>query len=194
MVDSAEPGMDRINTESVVSFDVRDDSREFRGRGQIADCDLAPRMDVLVGEVRIIRDLIEERLERDDGHQAMVTSLYKELDESRRSQSGEGLRSVLLDVILVLDRVTRAMAHASDALMMQSVAEELLEVLEKQGVERVVITDRATLDPQVQQVVGVDPTVAAPMFRYKKVRDGYRYRNRVLRSEQVVSSEPVASP
>ena len=86
----------------------------------------------------------------------------------------------LYDLILLLDRI-----DGSDDELVQSVQEELMEILERRGVEKI------EFDPRLCKAVRVVESEDAGAMRIGGVlRSGYTFAGRVVRPAEVVVIKP----
>lgn len=138
-----------------------------------------------------VRRLVDERLRYDGIKEQAFDRLYKDLEHFRGEAALHQVRPLLLDVILLLDRLDGAMAapvnSGDPGAFLGSVREELLEILERRGVSSVSNIEEK-FDPQVQRAVEVEATSdeAAHNSIARVVRRGYVADDKVLRPEEVV--------
>jgi molecular chaperone GrpE len=154
------------------------------GDDAVAVADQLARME---SQLRAMTDVLDQRLRYSDQKESMFSQLYRDLEDARRQLSGDQIRPLILDLVLLLDRTEQAAGlHPESPL--PSIAQELVEILARQGVERIT-APQAALDPTLQQVIGVDgvPATEGVPSGYRVVREGYRFRDRVLRPQQVVA-------
>jgi molecular chaperone GrpE len=130
--------------------------------------------------------LIRER----DEYLRMLQQVQADFENYRKrvlrqaSDAAERAAQGLLERLLpVLDTVELARAHAVDSAVEQ-VAAALFELLEKEGLERVRPAPGAPFDPVDQEAVAHEPGDGEPEV-VEVLRDGYRYRGRVLRAALV---------
>ena len=132
-------------------------------------------------------------LEKSDGQRAeLFNRLYADLDQQRAERRGDVKSSLYRSLILLIDRLETLLETAGsgthhDELL--SVADELWEALEVDGVRRIV-SDPLTYDPNRQQVVQTKPqTPDAPLW--VEVRAGYETDHYVLRPQHIeMAREP----
>ncbi len=149
----------------------------------------------LVAEVTALRQTIEERLSYDRVKEEAFDRLYAEVEEVRQERAFQLVRPLLIDLLLLFDRiklcredVSRQASTAFDvAQMLQTISDELLEVLYRREVE-VIVAESPTFNRALQQVVGSRPTTSAAQHNQvvRVVRQGFRHRNRILRPEEVI--------
>ena len=151
---------------------------------------VAAQLSRIEGQLLLVSDVLHQRLRYDEQKESMFTQLYQDLEDARKQISGDHLRPLFLDLVLLLDRAEQAVVRHPDSSLV-SIAQELLEILDRQGVERIAAPDTDVLDPTVQQVIGVeDEPDDGVRLSHRVVREGYRFRDRVLRPQQVVSYRP----
>jgi molecular chaperone GrpE (heat shock protein) len=132
----------------------------------------------------------EARLAYDATKEAAFKHVYAELQDAKLALSLEATRPLLLDLVLLYDRVDAASRFSKseyEASALGSFQEELLEILYRRDVRRVVsASDRYDLN--TQQVVGVVETPDAEDHQRieRVVRTGFRWGTRLLRAEDVV--------
>lgn len=142
------------------------------------------------GEQAELQDeLTQLRRERDE-YLRMLQQVQADFENYRKrvlrqsadaaARASEGLIERLLPV---LDTVELARAHAVDSAVEQ-VAAALFELLEKEGLERVRPVPGAPFDPTDQEAVSHEPGDGQPEV-VEVLRDGYRYRGRMLRAALV---------
>lgn len=132
----------------------------------------------------------ELRFAYDATKEAAFRHVYSDLQDAKLAQSLESTRPLLLDLLLLYDRVECAIGSATDdgnGSALGSFREELLEILHRRDVQRIVsASDR--YDRDTQQVVGVVDTVDADEHHRveRVVRPGFRWGTRMLRAEDVI--------
>jgi molecular chaperone GrpE len=151
----------------------------------------------VVEEVAALRQTIEERLIYDRVKEEAFDRLYAEVEEVRQDRAFQQVRPLLIDLLLLYDRVEQGLQQmygpgvslGSVTQLLQSIRDELLEVLYRREVETIV-APTAIFDRTLQQAVSVQPTAVASEHNQvvRVVRRGFRYRNRILRSEEVIVS------
>jgi molecular chaperone GrpE (heat shock protein) len=127
------------------------------------------------------------RLRYDETKEEAFRQLYDDLGQFRALATAAQNRPVLLDLILLQDRVEKRLGIAAEDNFLLSVRDELLEILERHGVSVMkVLEDR--FDPQRQRAVGTLPAPegAAHNTVADTVRAGYEYDGRVLRASDVI--------
>jgi molecular chaperone GrpE len=154
-------------------------------------------MDNIIAGVTALNQIIKERLVYDRAKEEAFDRLYVEVEEVRQERGFQQIRPLLMDLILLYDRIELGMQQLYGlegsmpevVQLLQSFRDELLEVLYRREVEAIVVPT-ATFDRTLQQAVSVQPTVVLSEHNQvvRVVRRGFRYRNRILRSEEVIVS------
>lgn len=155
-------------------------------------------MDTIVAELAALQQTIKERLLDDHVKEEAFNRLYAEVEEVRQERSFQQLRPLLIDLILLYDRIELGIQQMYSpegnmpgvVQLLTSFRDELLEILYRREVEPI-ITASSTFDRSLQQVIKIQPTAFANEDNQvvRVVRKGFRYRNRILRSEEVVISK-----
>jgi len=132
----------------------------------------------------------ESRFTYDATKEEAFRHVYADLQDAKLAQSLEATRPLLLDLLLFYDRIDTAVSAskaANEASVLGSFHEELLEILYRRDVRKVVsASDR--YDRDTQQVVGVVETLVAEEHQQVEriVRPGFRWGARILRAEDVI--------
>lgn len=123
-----------------------------------------------------LQDLFVRRLYDDKQKAALISSLEEKA-------SFAYVEPFISDIILVLDRLDKAAPECLE--FASSIAEELYEILNRRGVERIKVTQR--FDPALNKAIRVenDDTVDAPKVT-KIIRHGYTFGGKVVRPAEVV--------
>lgn len=123
-----------------------------------------------------LQDLFVRRLYDDKQKAVLISSLEEKA-------SFAYVEPFISDVILVLDRLDKAAPEALE--FAASIAEELYEILNRRGVERIKVTQK--FDPALNKAVRVehDDTADAPRVT-KIIRNGYTFNGKVIRPVEVV--------
>ena len=127
------------------------------------------------------------RLRYDETKEGAFRQLYDDLGQFRALATAAQNRPVLLDLILLQDRVEKRLDIVPEDNFILSIRDELLEILERHGVSVMkILEDR--FDPQRQRAVGTlpSPEGAAHNTVADTVRTGYEYDGRVLRASDVI--------
>ena len=140
-------------------------------------------------------DIVKTEAAPDDGKLAAVENELHEL-RSNDKQKAELIQTLtaganfaciepfLYDLILLLDRI-----DGSDDELVQSVQEELMEILERRGVEKIEVASE--FDPRLCKAVRVVESEDAGAMRIGGVlRSGYTFAGRVVRPAEVVVIKP----
>ncbi len=158
---------------------------------------LLQELDDLQSEVAELRKVIEERLAYDRVKEEAFDRLYVEVEEVRQDRTFQQVRPLLIDLLLLYDRIEQGMqqiygervSRSDVAQLLKSLSEELLEILYRREVEAIVAPS-STFDRTLQQAVSLQPTAFESEHNQvvRVVRRGFRYRNRILRPEEVIVS------
>lgn len=138
---------------------------------------------------------IEGRLRYDKAKEDAFEKLYGELEELKRNSAFEQLRPLFIDFILLFDRIenvrnelNRADSESNSAAdIVKTLSDELVEILYRREIE-LVRPASDLFDASLQQAIGTEPTADESENNRvaRVVRRGFRYRNRVLRPEEVI--------
>jgi molecular chaperone GrpE len=152
-------------------------------------------MDNILAEVAALHQTIKERLAYDHVKEEAFDRLYAEVEEVRQERSFQQLRPLLMDLILLYDRIEQGIQQMYELEgnslgvihLLTSFRDEVLEILYRRDVEMIVVGSIA-FDRTLQQVMKLQPTALAEEHNQvaRVVRRGFRYRNRILRSEEVI--------
>ncbi|SEN63328.1 nucleotide exchange factor GrpE [Lihuaxuella thermophila] len=139
--------------------------------------------------------VVTNRLSYDKTKEAAFDRLYKEMEELKQDQELSQLRPLYIDLILLIDRMNTIYNDKLDSgsqnpelvNILQTLSHEVLEILYRRGVE-LIVTTSPVFDPKVQKVVEVIPTQnpAEDNTVVHMVRHGFKYKDVVLRPEEVV--------
>ncbi len=141
-------------------------------------------------EIAQLRDLFQRRLIEDKAKNRLYEELYEQLAMARGGLTEQLLAPLFREMLLVVDRVARLSEHGDDVL--QSVSEELLELMERRGVRPVPAS--GTFDPAIHEAIRSEPaTEQPPGTILEVVRPGYLLGAQLLRAERVVVAAPVPS-
>lgn len=139
--------------------------------------------------------VVTNRLSYDKTKEVAFDRLYKEMEELKQDQELSQLRPLYIDLILLIDRMNTIYNDKLDTgnknpelvSILQTLSHEVLEILYRRGVELIVAPSNK-FDPRIQQVVEVIPakTPAEDGLVVHMVRHGFKYKDVVLRPEEVV--------
>lgn len=131
----------------------------------------------LRSELTALRDLFSRRLMNDKQKAELIQTLTA-------GANFACIEPFLYDLILLLDRI-----DGSDDELVQSVQEELMEILERRGVEKIEVASE--FDPRLCKAVRVTESGEAASLRVAGVvRRGYTFAGRVVRPAEVIVSKP----
>lgn len=143
----------------------------------------------LLEKMQTLHDLFNRRLLQDRQKQEMYDKLYAELEAARKAAEGMAAMPLMRDLMLVLDRFERY--QGTDGEFVDHAAEELLELLRRQGVEPIMLEVGSPFDPGVCEIVEtqlVDDDGWHSLV-LQVVRRGYRHGDRVVRPAHVVLAQ-----
>jgi molecular chaperone GrpE len=139
--------------------------------------------------------VVTNRLSYDKTKEAAFNRLYQEMEELKQDQELNQLRPLYIDLILLIDRMNNIYNDKLESgdknpeliSILQTLSHEVLEILYRRGVELIVAPSNK-FDPKIQQVVEVIPTSnpAEDNTVVHMVRHGFKYKDVVLRPEEVV--------
>ncbi len=167
----------------------------------IALASVSADIDFLRGQLDDLAGLVRARLSYDQTKEQAFDRLYSELDALKKNAALDNIKPLLLDLILLYDRMEHARQLAADTQgnlsteVLQSFIQELLEVLYRREVS-LIEAGPSSFDYNQQKAIGVvDVTDPAEHQRiYKVVRRGFRLGQRTLRPEEVIVCRVLAPP
>jgi molecular chaperone GrpE len=141
------------------------------------------QLEKLLEEVAQLRDLFQRRLFEDKAKNRLYEELYAQLTLARNGLTEQIMSPLFRELLLVVDRVT-SVNKDGDAVL-ESVADELLELLERREVRRV--PEEGFFDPAIHEAVRTEPRDDQPAGTVLEVlRPGYLFGGQLLRAERVV--------
>ena len=137
----------------------------------------------LTQEVAGLRDLFLRRLADDKTTKQLVQSVNASLTRRDAIDQYKVFAPMIKELLLAVDRLK---SNDPSADLNQYVADELVTVLSRYGVEQ--IDTDGIVDPKVHEIVGLDPLTdgVQPDTIVKVVRTGYLLSGSVLRPAQVI--------
>jgi molecular chaperone GrpE (heat shock protein) len=136
--------------------------------------------------------LFRDKLDRDDAKSRLLDAIFRRLEQLENDFVFREFRKpVAGDLLALLDRIRRMAQeeylHEATCTAFESVAQEVLEILRRQGINRIEQTS-TQLDESFQEVVSVDDSLECSEQGtvLRVVRDGFMYRDRVFRRQGVV--------
>ncbi|MGI6878973.1 nucleotide exchange factor GrpE [Microbacterium sp. gxy059] len=135
----------------------------------------------LAREVAELRSLFQRRLLDDRAKNQLIDQVQRDLAARRELDTGEAFAGLFREILLAVDRLRGEEASAA---LSASVADELIEILARRGLEPV--ADAGACDPDVHEVVEVVDAGAEPGQIVRVRRPGYTLGARLLRPAQVV--------
>ena len=168
---------------------------ETSPRGDVHPLDaLRATLDQVAADVTGIKTVFAERVQYDKAKEEAFDRLYRQLDELRAGREFDHLRPLYLDLILLFDRLEQSANEATRhhdvdtvAATLLSLRGELLEVLYRREIELIALSS-TKFDPKWQRAIGTQDTTATEQNNTigMVVRRGFRYRDRLIRPEEVV--------
>jgi molecular chaperone GrpE len=159
----------------------------------------ATKMNVTLGH---LNETVQSRLTYDKTKEEAFDRLYSELEQLKANASFDQLRPLYLDLILLFDRIENicqsappTVQEAPDILaLFKSLRDEIVEILYRREIE-IIPSSPASFDPTTQRAIGVETTSEEAQSGgvAKIVRRGFRYRNRIIRSEEVIVKKLASS-
>lgn len=129
-------------------------------------------------EIGALRDLFSRRLMNDKQKNELIQTLTE-------GASYAFIEPFIHDIILLLDRIER-----SDDEVVRSIRDELLEILERRGVETIKVAGE--FDPRLCKAVrSYESDKAATLEVTQIVRKGYMISGKVIRHAEVVVIRPL---
>lgn len=139
--------------------------------------ELITALNDLSQDVKGLKDLFTRRLMNDRQKNEMIQGLEK-------GAAHAYVEPVAHDLILLLDRI-----EGEEDVLMRSVQEELLEILERQGICE--IGTEGAFDPKFHRAVKAETEEGIEQIRIiQKVRKGYMFYDKVMRPADVIVAVP----
>lgn len=149
----------------------------------------------LSADLASLRLVVEKRLSYDRAKEKAFDHLYAELEDFKRDAAYQEKRPMLIDLILLFDRMeviyndvrSSASVPPSFAELLQTLSDELLEILYRREVEMITSSSKS-FDPRWQRAIGAESTNIPSENNQvaQVVRRGFRYRQTILRPEEVI--------
>jgi molecular chaperone GrpE len=137
----------------------------------------------LADEVAALRDLFQRRLFEDKAKNRLYDELCEQLAIARDGLAEQLLTSLFRELLLVIDRVVSLNDNGDPVL--DSIAEELLELLERRDVRRVPAA--SAFDPGIHEAVRTEAVDGqGPGAILEVLRPGYLLGTKLLRAERVI--------
>lgn len=179
-----------VNTDELLVLQVR--------HQEVSD-QIFVKLGGIESQVEALSNTFEKRLSYDKEKERAFDLLYSELQELKANSAFDNIKSLYLDLILLLDRIQNIKDciieerdHSiSTKNILQSVIDEVLETLLRQEVEVISNDLGTTFDPHTQKAIQTQETQIESennkVFRF--IRRGFRYGERILRPEEVIVSK-----
>ncbi|WP_181737575.1 nucleotide exchange factor GrpE [Thermoactinomyces mirandus] len=181
-------GLTKKETFNPVNY--REDKSEPRAHQQVLGM-----LNALQQNFTSLLNVVTNRLSYDKTKEVAFDRLYKEMEELKQDQELQQFRPLFIDLILLIDRMNNIYndklelgEHNPELInVLQTLSHEVLEILYRRGVELIVAPSNK-FDPKIQQVVDVIPTnnPAEDNMVVHMVRHGFKYKDVVLRPEEVI--------
>jgi molecular chaperone GrpE len=144
-------------------------------------------LDEVLTAIADLRGAVEASLTRDEAKDVAFRQLYDDLEQFRSLAGIAQYKPILNDVVLLLDRVEKAIVARPEDDFVTSVRDELSEILARRGVAAMAAPSER-FDPNWHRAVGTrDVADEAAHNRIAEVlRTGYEFEHQVLRAAEVV--------
>lgn len=146
-------------------------------------------------ELSTLNSTIESRLRYDKVKEEAFDRLYAELEEMKRNSAFEYIRPLYSDLILLFDRIENTRYNIGQSApetsnlshLLETLSDELLELLYRREIETIQTT-LSTFDPTIQRAIGTEPVSVDVENNQivRVVRRGFKYRDRIIRPEEVI--------
>jgi molecular chaperone GrpE (heat shock protein) len=147
-------------------------------------------VDLILDHVRGLREVFEAKIRYDEVRERVVESMSEELTQHRQGVFRMQLRPVLLDLVAIYDDISQ-MIGAADCLpetaqQLEFVRDSVKQTLARNGAE-MFSGEGEAVDRALQKVIAVveTPDPDADRRIAARLRPGFRWDDRVLRSEWV---------
>ena len=149
--------------------------------------DVGDQLGQIAHEVEQLRDLMQRRLLEDKNTKQLVQAVNASLERRDEIDSHKALTPMVKELLLAIDRLT---SNEPTEELNQSVADELLTVLARYGVEQIDTDGKA--DPTIHNIVGFEPLSDGSEHDdiIKVTRTGFTLAGSVLRPAQVRDVAP----
>ena len=188
---SPEPRVEDVATrteprETVEDSTVREANSADSAHADDLDERVAAGFKAMSDQMAELTDLISRRLLNDRIRQQALDGLYEQMEFAKDGLAREYLRPMVLELLLVIDRIDRINSVEGTSESMTSLRVELRDVLARRGVEEVSASGR--FDPALHDAVSTAPATpeVGAGFVVSTVRAGYRHGDSVIRPARVV--------
>ncbi|MER0122950.1 nucleotide exchange factor GrpE [Streptococcus sp. ZJ93] len=149
---------------------------------------LRDKVDAIESKVSQLESLFTRRLLEDKAKNSLIDDIKKYLLYRQDLDTGIALLPIMKEMLATVDRLLRG--HPTEEFN-ASVAEEMLELLERYGLEPIETTGK--IDPKVHEVVSVREEVERDEGDIVEVlQQGYMLHNKVVRTSKVIISKSIA--
>ena len=182
--------MTEFNSELPEDFDVDDITPE----AIIGESDSGPEPTVLGPEaepLQLMAALVEERTEDLRRVQAEYMNYKKRVDRDRALAKQQGVKSVVMELLPVMDAITQAESIEDDSEGLKLIASELRRVVGKFGLAQYG-AKADVFDPQIHEALMQIPTPGIQELEIAEViQPGYLLGDAVIRAARVAVAAPV---
>ena len=159
------------------------------------------KLNNLEAQLESLNHIFEQRLTYDKEKEKAFDLLYSELQSLKENSAFDSVKPLYFDLILLLDRVENIKESITDEKfstqsntmkdILQTVIEEVLEILFRQEVEVMKTAPGMLFDPSQQKAIQIQETSVESENNkvFSIIRHGFRYGNRILRPEEVIVSK-----
>lgn len=146
-------------------------------------------------EVARLANKFEERFRYDDIKEEAFDRLYSDLEFTRAASEFQRMRPLYFDLILLFDRLDKAVESPPQQCsptsscygLLDSLREELLEILARRGIE-LISPSPQLFDATLQRVIGTE--IVGDQDEENSiatvVRKGFRHEHHLVRAEEVI--------
>ena len=101
-------------------------------------------------------------------------------------------KDVMKNLIPVIDHFRLAIEHGEGGEGIELALKELIDVLAGEGLEEIEVAEGTPFDPTVHHALAIHPDPEVDVDTVKQVhRNGYRYKEHILRAPEVLVAQPV---
>jgi len=178
-----------LETKSENNLDNEEFEREESSQSGFDTKDNSSQEQNILRELAKIQNILERRLSHDRVKDEAFERLYQDLDHVKRNRALEELRPLFIDLILFYDRIQTVDIDSGTSIneILCSLKEELEEILLRREIEPI----KSPIDffnPKFHKAVGLEQVESVELDGkiIRVLRDGFIYRETVLRPQEVV--------
>lgn len=158
-----------------------------------------PGWESVAAEVNVLVGRFDRKILEDQDKRGLIQELYERVRVAERGQFLEYLGPFVYRIAMVIDRLDRFLAMATDppkeeaesqTEFVESIRAEMLSLLRQHQVDFVPMS--GPVDTEAHEVVGLHDgegvTLESSLVIHRAVRRGYRYGERVIRPAQVIAT------